>query len=776
MTARRRGRRRAWVGVCVCAALLPVLDAAGQEPGAPFLTMGVEVADATGEQAVYAFTVTNHGDAAASGVRVSHAVPEHTSFVTATPAPTGAACVAGGTQEPAGTECEWELTGSIPAGGSRTIEVTLALGPIELGPSSDEYAVDARAAVTEPEADEDADTSLRKRAVLMARDAWVDAAEPADTNHGGCSELWVAKPATTTFLAPGTLDPGFGMAMERLYDARLRVVVKATSYAAGTPGTLAAHEISDDDPWTEGSGGCPPAQSKGSGAQVRTGFTPAVAAESTDTASVTGPGDVELDVVADLDSADERAANDGWQLRDASGGGPPATPTVLHDDTAGPDVAGRVFVVYTVPEAPTCVDARPEATASAADVEPGLEAFLTDGVRVTREDRTACNGSPVAAGSRVEWQLEDDDPDTYVSRRNGEPTTLQPNATITTVDEDGRTTIAVRAADPAATGEARIAARVEDAAQPESCPPPGSCPGESDGEDDATVEWTGPSPPPPPTSSDSTSGTGGSSGGSTSATSGSSGGSGSGTSGGSGTGSSGGGATSGSGTGTGAGTGTSGSGAGTGSGATGSAGGPVTTTALPSGRGVTGAPRRARLVAGDEIAVSGRVRSADAACVSGHAVQLVRRADSRGAFVPVARAATGPDGAFALRVVAGRSGEYALAVPAGDRCDAALSAPFAIRVRARVTAQASALRVARGRRVRITGEVTPAHPGTRVALQRRGRGRWVAVGRRRLDRRSRFGFSVRGTWRGVRSSRVRWSAPGTGNDPGTARVTVAVGR
>ncbi|HEV2999246.1 MAG TPA: hypothetical protein VGW75_00800, partial [Solirubrobacteraceae bacterium] len=413
-------------------------------------------------------------------------VPANTTFAGSTPAST---CSPG---DAAGTECGWALE-DVGPGKSTTLELALTLG-------AGSYQLTNAATATADGAPEasDADDSLH-RAVDGAGtggldDTYVAEADAPNVNHGLCNRLRVARddPATpaderSTAFFRTFLD--FLQGVEQVWHAQVRATVTADVAPVATD--IAAHAVADR--WIEGTGSC--AGGAETGNAPRKGWTPAFAATPTALAGVTGaPGQaLTWDVTSDVDSPADRAATKGWALVD-HGTGPGGAATVLQATEAGTAERANFAMVYTVREEPACVDSDPDAVAAEADRPAALSATLTDGTRVVSGELDACNGAPVA-GERVEWQIEDDDPDAHLSREEGSPG-LNANLAVSQADGSGVARIALVLADPSGppgpAGESVVAARVFDAPDPA---------GEADHEDDVTVGWTrvprpGTAPPP----------------------------------------------------------------------------------------------------------------------------------------------------------------------------------------------------------------------------------------------------------------------------------------
>ena len=137
---------------------------------------------------------------------------------------------------------------------------------------------------------------------------------------------------------------------------------------------------------------------------------------------------------------------------------------------------------------------------------------------------------------------------------------------------------------------------------------------------------------------------------------------------------------------------------------------------------------------GERAFLSGRFRrqenpDADAVGYQGRTVTLEEAPHPFAAFTAVASTITDREGYYAFSARPGLNSRYrVVASDPAVQSDAKL-----IRVRLGVVVEASRERVKKGRSVQLSGEVTPAHDGNRVEIQRRTRsGRWQTVSRTKL--------------------------------------------
>jgi uncharacterized repeat protein (TIGR01451 family) len=751
------------------AALFSVINASGQQAGEALLTVGKDVQSATVTQVTYAIVVRNQGTAGSTNVTVRDTVPTNTTFessnpppsATTSPSPGAASCNNAGTREDPGTTCQWNL-GNMAPGATSTILATFNLNQSDVAT----YTVtnSASASDSEGHSNSDSDATLTRARLDITDDTWVDDAEPPGTNHGQCADLRVLQDNRITSYAETDALPAPDT-VERLFGAQLRAQVLTTSYTQPAPGAIGAHRITSGE-WTEGSGTCAGTVSSTT-TDPRTGAEPTSAATATATTQINQfPQISNWDVTADLDDANDRGANfNGWELRDQAGSGTEGF-TRFHSHEAS-DAAQRpkLFLVFTTPEAATCLDADPETDTNPFGTEHLMTAFVTDGVKVSSTaGGDACNGAPVAV--QVEWELEDDDPDAWFSSQEGTPTTktvengdAKPDAITTTSDENGLTGAGIRQDDPVA-GENRIEVRIigssdpdEDGANPDACvlptparPPGTNCTGETDQVDDVRKTWNASgatSTSPGTTSTTTASPTGSASPSGSPSTSPS---------------------TSPSGTAS-ASPSQTGSPSGTASG--------TTTSPSQSSRTISLFASSGEVVYPAEVTLSGQIISPDSSCEdAGEFVRVQRRILGESQYSDFASQNTDANGRYEMTFEVRQSAEYIAIAPRHDQCADATSSPESVLVQVKVTARAGRQSIPRGDSVGITGRVRPDHDGTTVLLQRRKGSRFVTIASAELNARSRFRFVVTGNWRGRRVFRVLWRAQDDEHETNNSRNVV----
>lgn len=776
--------RQRLVAGLVALVMVPIVlvnaNASAQGVSTPLLVVGTDVATATVRSATYETTIRNEGNGEATNVWVSMVVPQQTTFESSDPpssAPEGspagapATCDNGGTREPNLTKCEW-YAGTLPPGDRRTLRVVLNLLPTTSLNTATQIDVTFRLTGTDPATgaaipeSTDRDNALNRimsaPSATNGPDTFVNRAEPANTNHGKCPVLTTRGDGTSAayFDLARASDPNpfaFSPSIDRLLDAELQMNVAASDYTTDAPGSVALHAITSGD-WAEGSSiNCGAGGIPGSGNELRTGFEPAVANIATASALVTGPGAIRWNVAQDIDGAAERAAFQGWQIRNASGSGSLDLSSTESDASLTP----RVALIYTVAEAGRCIDVDPDFNVAHPTAEQRFTAVVmkssltgTNYQRQMAGSADACGGTPVA-GQLVTWNMDDDIPDVYISNqagtvvpKGGTATNAAPNTIQTTTGVAGSTFVGVRLANPngPSGGENRIAGCTDlcsGTPEPEtSCSELneqlGICSrqsgGESTTEDDARFAWspTETSPSPGPTSSPS--GWPSPSGSPTPSASPSSGQSPS---------------------------------------PSASPSATASPTAAPSASPSTSAAGNlssARLDlssstqesdALSEVVLSGALSSDNPTCAQpGTTVQLFERGAESTTPQHLAYVGTGVGGTFEHKVSPEANTIYSARVGEHDLCAVAESDPVTVLVRPVVTIKSTVKEVKRGRRFWVTGTVMPEHQLSPVTLWRKiGPGKWKRIRRTYLDEGSRYSFGVKYKWKRRRSVLlVRWNS------------------
>lgn len=807
--------------------------------GTPLLAIGIDVVSGTSDNVTYKINVRNAGNGDATNVRVSMMVPPtgnqpansfgDTTFESSSPpaspvdgSPAGASptCDNGGVREPKGTNCQWAI-GTLAAGTQSDITVILNLLAPPAGLGTDQtLSVTASATGVNPatsaatNSPSDTDPSLARHRLVVGEDTFVNINEPLNTNHGQCPILTANGTQTiTSYVRSTTSMPG---SIEKFLGAELIAVVAASEYSEATPGSLALHPVTSGA-WTEGaSTSCGPG-TLGSGDNARTGSAPATTSTPSSTTSVKAANTtIKWNVTGDLDGAAERAAFQGWQIRNASGAGSVDLHSGEVTDSANQP---KVVLTYVKPEIATCIDLDPETNIAFPTSEQTLTAVVYDGNpagRIVSGSNDACNGTPVA-GKFVDWTLDaDGSPDAYFSNQAGTPvpksgTALDagPDLIRTTTDQFGRTFAGVRLGNVEFyEGENRVAACIDNSPsgsdgcpgvpEPESCTvlTPCTAPrsGEGDKEDDVSLRWspTAPTPTPEPTptpqgpptvsSFSPTSGPIGTS----VVLSGSNF------------------------------TGASAvrfngiaatftvnspnqitttvpnaatdgpisvqNAAGTGVSAANfdvTPGGTptptrsptATATSSPSGSGTVSpggtsavnlslSPSKEKSVAFSEVSLSGALSSDNALCAQpGTTIELLKRDAGSTEFTHLAFVSTGVGGLFEHKVSPEANTVYAASLRAHDGCDAAMSTPVTVLIGPDISIKSTTSKVDIGRRFWVTGKVLPEHQLAAVTLWRKkAPGQFEKLATDYLDGASRYSFAVHYSWKKSPKSIffVRW--------------------
>jgi Domain of unknown function DUF11 len=706
-------RFRAFVISGLVAVAIGVSATAPAAAAAPVLTVGGEVTSASLTNATYAIVVTNRGDATADGVELTTTVPANMTVASTDPAPSSG-CAAGATSG----ECKWTI-GALPASASRTISISYTL-------EDGDYRVSQSASVTGTNAgagDSDTDQTLHRDVMAISHDAFVNDGEAANTDHGACDELQISAGNTiTSFLesdnAGTTLVPS-GRPVDAVWAAELRTFVKSNSHL-GSSALVGLHPILGQE-WGEGAGSCAPG-GNGTGNQARAGHEPVSETSPVATMSVGAAGQqLRWNILPAVDSAQERMALDGFELRDA-GSTTPGTVAFTSSEGAQASERPEMVAVWTERPSAQCVDIVPETPSALSDQAQTIEAYVTDGERLGDARTGPCSGSP-RRDEEVTWNLDDDAPDAWFSSMDGVSRSkeFQPggaagaNHVATSTNSLGRTSVGLRLNQPYEEGKnagsdrvaAIIGAGARDPEQPGNVPcDVDPCPGENAVEDDAAVDWTPTTAPPPPT-------------------------------GGGGTETGGGGDT------------------GAGGGETGGATPPVQS---PSRSVTLSAP--GNVLAGKTLSLAGRLVSSSAGCAdAGEFVQILRRRRGASEFKDFASVSTLADGTFELPILADATADYVAVAPAAGDCPRAASEPAVVLVSPRVVAAVGGLTSARSRgAVAVVGYVKPRLGGT-VVLEWRSGERWRRVASVKLGRRSAFSLPLTPNWSGKRTFRVRWKSP-----------------
>jgi hypothetical protein len=170
---------------------------------------------------------------------------------------------------------------------------------------------------------------------------------------------------------------------------------------------------------------------------------------------------------------------------------------------------------------------------------------------------------------------------------------------------------------------------------------------------------------------------------------------------------------------------------------------------------------RTKITAGASAAVTGILLRPAGAGAPGQVVTLTQRqAGARAAF-PVSNATTSARGTVSFAVTPRLNTTYRLVFAGSATLGAASGAPVQIDVAPRITAALAQRTVPRGRSARVSGQVTPAPGGRRVALQLKRGARWVTIASARADRAGRYRLLIRARRAGRATYRVWLAATDT---------------
>ncbi|MGH3658900.1 MAG: glycoside hydrolase family 25 protein, partial [Micromonosporaceae bacterium] len=161
-----------------------------------------------------------------------------------------------------------------------------------------------------------------------------------------------------------------------------------------------------------------------------------------------------------------------------------------------------------------------------------------------------------------------------------------------------------------------------------------------------------------------------------------------------------------------------------------------------------------RITYGQSTRLTGQLSAAGEGPVVGGTVRVQQRPVRTDTWSPLATATTGDDGTYTLRVTPTRRTPYR-ATYAGDATRAPADTGLVeVKVARRVSAKLSEDRPRVHTRVNLTGQVTPARPGSAVYRQRWSDGRWKRVATSTLSSTGRYTFTIRPERRAAYTYRV----------------------
>jgi hypothetical protein len=167
---------------------------------------------------------------------------------------------------------------------------------------------------------------------------------------------------------------------------------------------------------------------------------------------------------------------------------------------------------------------------------------------------------------------------------------------------------------------------------------------------------------------------------------------------------------------------------------------------------LTAAPSSATVTYGSKTTLRGTLSRKAGPALAGKPVRLYVKYGS-GAWALAGTGTTASNGAYAIAHAPRARATYGLRF-AGDAANLAASRDVAVKVATKVTVSLSSPAAAVGRTVRVSGTVSPAHPGQLVQRQQRIGGVWTSLASARLSSAGRFTFTLRPATRGTKYYRV----------------------
>lgn len=199
-------------------------------------------------------------------------------------------------------------------------------------------------------------------------------------------------------------------------------------------------------------------------------------------------------------------------------------------------------------------------------------------------------------------------------------------------------------------------------------------------------------------------------------------------------------------------------------------------TASPSGTGTpTGGQRTITLTSskrkvpvGRTVTLSGQIDSTSSTCEDNEVVEIRRRIHGTDQFKDFKTTATDAQGNYDTTARVNKSADYQAVTPAAGGCEEAASTTRSVQAKVAISGNYSDLTPNRGSDITIKGAVKPNHRGTRVVLQfKKGTG-WKRLDADKLNRRSRYSFTVEVKW-AKRTFRVVWPSQDDDHAKGTSR-------
>jgi hypothetical protein len=180
----------------------------------------------------------------------------------------------------------------------------------------------------------------------------------------------------------------------------------------------------------------------------------------------------------------------------------------------------------------------------------------------------------------------------------------------------------------------------------------------------------------------------------------------------------------------------------------------------------------------ESVKLTGTVESDQVSCMSVVTIEIARQPLGSSEPGRASVATTDESGDFAtepIRIDA--SAEFTASTRAvkGANCPETSSEPVTVLARVLVDILARPAQPERGSKVAISGRVSPAHPGTKVKLQKRVSGEWKPAGKTRLDDSSRFAEKFKVKWK-KRAFRAVWPSADVDHEKGKSKRVVVKSR
>ncbi|MGH2701167.1 MAG: hypothetical protein ACRDJ2_05240 [Actinomycetota bacterium] len=176
----------------------------------------------------------------------------------------------------------------------------------------------------------------------------------------------------------------------------------------------------------------------------------------------------------------------------------------------------------------------------------------------------------------------------------------------------------------------------------------------------------------------------------------------------------------------------------------------------------------------ESVTLTGSVVSDQVSCMSAVTIEIARQPLGSSEPGRASVATTDEAGEFATQPIRiDASAEFTATTRAvkDAECPETSSEPVTVLARVLVDILARPAQPERGSKVAISGRVSPAHPGTKVKLQKRVNGEWKPAGKTKLDSSSRFTKSYKARWK-KRVFRAVWPSADADHERGKSKRVV----